>query len=375
MKNSSARSLKLNLKEIKIKSLCNLDNPIIRISSHILFWLTYLMIYSTLSRLNMPKDTFFDLTLRTAIYFLPVDMMATYLTIYVLMPKFLYRGKYMLFIFTFTLSAIPFILLTQAIGHYLYIPHFYPEYAYKKGFWEFSYFYSIVSSYAIVVLAASIKLTKRWYEVKERQTELENQNLRSELAMLKLQISPHFLFNTLNNIDSLIYSNQDKASESIIKLSDIMRYMIYESQMGEVPIQKEIDYINNLIELQSLRYTKENFIDFQIIGDPNQKQIAALLFVPFIENAIKHGDKNVHSPGISISLNIEDTVVKFNITNFVGSNQEKDLVGGIGLTNIKRRLELLYPNNYQLKIIENKQTYHVQLIINYLKNNKAKQLN
>ncbi len=114
--------------------------------------------------------------------------------------------------------------------------------------------------------------------MKEKQKELEKQNLKSELDMLKMQVSPHFLFNTLNNIDSLMYEDKERASEAIIRLSDIMRYMLYESPQGKVELSKEIEYLNNLIKLQALRLTKKNFIEFKVEGNPENKLIPALLF-------------------------------------------------------------------------------------------------
>lgn len=357
---------KTKLRNLKLdfNNILNSNHQSVRVALHILFWFTYLMIHSTLMTLNFPDKSFLNLTFKTTVFYLPIDIIATYFTLYVLMPKFLYTRKLFLFIITFTLSAIPFIILTQTVTYFVYIPIFHPEYAYKKEFYEFSYFYYIVATYSIVILAGGIKLTKRWYETKDKQAELENQNLKSELAMLKLQISPHFLFNTLNNIDSLIYSNKEKASETIIKLSGIMRYMLYDSQHGKVELTKEIEYLENIVKLQSLRIAKDNFISLKITGDTNDKLISALLFVPFIENAIKHGDKNVDSPGISIKLDIKDNLLSFNIVNFVGTNQAKDEVGGIGLTNVKRRLELLYPNNYDIRITESDNIYSVDLILN-----------
>lgn len=337
---------------------------LVTILSHLMFWFTYLMIHSALMKLNLPEKSFMNLASVTAVFFLPVDILATYFTLYVLMPKLLYTRKYILFIFSFTVSAIPFILLTQVIYYYIYAPIFHPEKVILRGFWEFGYFYYVVATYGIVVLAAAIKLTKRWYEEKDRQAELENQSLKSELTMLKLQISPHFLFNTLNNVDSLIYTDKEKASETIVKLSDIMRYMLYESQHQKVHLSSEIKYLNNLIELHSLRYIKEGFIELNIKGKIDNILIAPLLFVPFVENAIKHGSKEVSSPGITINLDIRSDKIVFSIINYINKDQRKDSEGGIGLINVKRRLELLYANNYDLMITETDKIYNVELIVN-----------
>lgn len=336
----------------------------VTIASHVLFWFAYLMIHTALTKLSVHDESFFQLAYLTTIYFLPVDILATYFTLYVLMPLFLYKGKFILFIISLSFSAVLFILLTQVVFYYLYVPVYYPKWITVRGFWEFKYWYYVLSVYGIVVLAAAIKLTKRWYEQKDRQTELKNQNLKSELNMLKLQISPHFLFNTLNNVDSLIYTNPEKASETIVKLSDIMRYMLYESQYVKVPLTNELEYLNNLVELHSLRISKENFIAFNIIGEPNSKEIAPLLFVPFVENAIKHGAKDVNVPGITINLEIKEDQLFFTITNFINNEQNKDPDGGIGLSNVSRRLDLLYPKKHDLKISETDKLFCVELVVN-----------
>lgn len=351
--------------KINFNTMVGSKNIAIKLMLHFFFWFSYLLVYTTLVKLNLPNESFGAMASRTMIYFLPIDMMATYFTLYFLMPRLLYKGKYIIFILNFILSAIFFVLLTRAVIVYI-LPYLYPQkLASRINFWEFSYFYYIVATYSIVILAGAIKLSKRWFEIKERQTELEKQSLTSELTMLKMQVSPHFLFNTLNNIDSLIYSDQEKASEAIIKLSRIMRYMLYEAQQGKVKLAREVEYLKSLIELQSLRLSKENFIAFDIDGEYDNKIIGALLFVPFIENAIKHGDKTVDPPGIIIKLNINDDHLSFEIVNFVKKNQQKDTEGGIGLNNVKRRLDILYPEKHQLEIIENDKIFKVELKITF----------
>ncbi len=334
----------------------------LRFSLHVLFWATYLIVYSALVNVNMEGVSFIELLLRTLVYFIFIDITATYFTLYFLMPKYLYTGKYLVFIVLFILSVIPIMLLNQAMNYYVYIPKFHPNYAYQRSFWEFQYFYNLISTYSVVLLAAAIKLSKRWYEIREQQVELEKQNLKSELAMLKLQLSPHFLFNTLNNIDSLIYSDKDKASESIIRLSQIMRYMLYESQGAKVQLNSEIEYLHSLVELQSLRIAKNNFIIFDLIGDASSIMISPLLFVPFIENAIKHGDKTVEAPGVKIKMEIKSKALSFSIWNAKNANSlSTDKDGGIGLINVKRRLELLYADKHTLNLMDNESEFIVEL--------------
>jgi len=346
-----------------LNSIVNTQNVGLRVFYHVLFWITYLMVHTGLMKMNVPKESMYEMIKNTSIYFIWIDMSATYFTLYLLIPLFLYKKKYVHFIFLFILSSIGFTLITQVSAYYFYIPSLQPNYTLEHSFWEFPYFYYLVATNGIVVLAASIKLTKRWLETQEMKSDLEKQQLKSELAMLKLQISPHFLFNTLNNIDTLIYTNQDLASDSIIKLSDLMRYMLYEANISRVPLKNEIEYIENLIELQTLRLVDSNNISFEIHGDVTNQLIAPLLFVPFIENAFKHGDKNSDLPAIIINLSVHQNSLDFRIENQIAINNSKEKMGGIGLSNVKRRLTLIYPDKHKLnmKIMESKYIVHLYI--------------
>jgi len=337
-------------------------NPI-RTILHIVFWITYLLFFVALAKINLPEVPFLRITFRTGIFSLPVDIIATYFAIYVLMPFLLYKRKYIAFSIAFLFSSVLFALLVHAIDYYFYVPRFYPERAYKQSFWVFPYFFYIVSTNSVVIFAVAIKLGKRWFEVQNRANILEAQNLKSELAMLKHQLSPHFLFNTLNNIDSLIHYDQDKASTAIIRLSDIMRYMLYNSEQKFVLLSKEIEYIRNVIKLQELRMKGKDVIQLDIEGKPGNYKVAPLLFIPFIENAIKHRDKSIEDQGIQIRMTIDGQSLRFKAVNKVDKDQPKDDTGGIGLQNVKRRLKLLYPERHTLRINETYGNFEVELMI------------
>ncbi|OFX27538.1 MAG: hypothetical protein A2033_07730 [Bacteroidetes bacterium GWA2_31_9] len=341
--------------------LLNYKNNIVRIITHIIFWLAYWTIYAFLMSLT-GKDSFFFFFYETTM-FIPIDISATYFTIYFLMPKFLYARRYVAFSLYFTLSTIFTIFLVQSIHYYIYLPWLHPEHAFKYNFFQFNYYYFMISTNSVVLLAAGIKLTKYWYKDQNLKRQLENQNLISELALLRSQINPHFLFNTLNNIDSLIHLNQDMASTAIMKLSDILRYMLYEANADKVSLEKEIQYINSLIDLHSLRFSNKNFIQMVVKGNYKNVMISPMLFVPFVENAIKHGDKNCTAPGIKIEIIVNELNIHFKIENKIGNNLNKDKTGGIGLNNVRRRLELLFVNKYNLEIKHQNNNYIVNLIL------------
>jgi len=177
-------------------------------------------------------------------------------------------------------------------------------------------------------------------------------------------MEPHFLFNTLNNIYSLVYQKSDDAPDAVMKLSSIMRYMLYDSNTRLVPLKKEIEYINSYIELQKLRLKRKDFVELKISGEIENQMIVPMVFIAFVENAFKHGNKKVDSPGIVIDFQILHQKIMFEIMNFTGKDLNiMDATGGIGLGNIKRRLELSYPKKHRLEIIQSEDKYIVKLEI------------
>lgn len=341
-----------------------------RLLSHILFWLAYIgffiLQYSLFKKSDVPiSSTAGSLTL-TAI----IDISAAYFTVYYLLPQFLFKKKYVLFGLLFLVSAGLAIIAQRALMYYVSYPVFYPEWVDEMGsFWKINPFYSLLNIYTVVGLFASIKLVKYWFQNQQMKSELENKNKTSELALLRTQLNPHFLFNTLNNIDSLILTNPEKASDAIIKLSDIMRFMLYDTNTDMVSLEKELNYLKSYIALQQMRFKDSKFVKFVNEGNCNGKTIAPMLFIPFVENAFKHGSKNVKSPGIEIYLTCKEDSISFDVINHFDGTQEmnKDKTQGIGLANTRRRLELLYPGQHELRITRENGFYTSSLKIFYSK--------
>ncbi len=340
-----------------------------RILLHILFWLSYISFfvlqYAVISPNFELKRTIAGLCL-TAL----VDIFASYFTFHVLLQRFLLKKNYLWFVVLFLLSVAFFVIAQRAILQYVNIPLLYPDSPSRlRGFWEFNPFYTFLNIYLVVVLFSAVKLIKYWFVDQKQKAELESKNRISEMALLRSQLNPHFLFNTLNNIDTLIMKDQQKASDAIIKLSDILRSVIYESD-EKVTIIKEIDYLNNFIDLQRLRLKDPDFVSFEIDVHCKNQKIAPMLLIPFVENAFKHGLKNVPSPGICIKLQCDSNSVIFEVTNQINAHiiQNKDAVSGIGLANTKRRLELLYPKNHQLDIVKDDYQFKAKLKINTSEN-------
>jgi len=333
-----------------------------RVLLHILFWLSYISFfiiqYEVISKNFDIKIGSLSLSFSALI-----DIAASYFTVYVLLQKFLLTKKYVWFIVLLLLSMAFFIIAQRAMGYFVTLPLFYPDsQSNLRSFWDFNPFFKLINIYQVVVLFTSIKLIKFWFIDQKRKAELESKNKISEMAMLRSQLNPHFLFNTLNNIDTLIFSNQQKASDAIIKLSDILRSVIYEND-EQVSLSKEIKYIKNYIDLQSLRLKNKEFVQFNYESACLSKKIAPMLLLPFVENAFKHGFKNTASPGIKIDLTCTNDRIVFSIMNKKSQHMEinKDATPGVGLKNTKRRLELIYGSNHQLMIFDENEEYKVKL--------------
>ncbi len=219
-------------------------------------------------------------------------------------------------------------------------------------------------AFLFTTFAVFLRMSIEWVLSEKQKAELLAQSKSSELALLRSQVNPHFLFNTLNNIYSLVCRKSDDAPQAVMKLSEIMRYMLYDTNADKVSLNNEINYLRSYIELQELRLNKKDFIKFEILGDTANKTIAPMLLIPFIENAFKHGSKKVDSPGIIIKIKVDNEKIFFETINYIRKNDEvKDAEGGIGLHNIERRLDLIYPGNHKLEINNNNDIYSVKVEI------------
>jgi LytS/YehU family sensor histidine kinase len=212
------------------------------------------------------------------------------------------------------------------------------------------------------------KVTKDWLVHQQERKELENQKIQSELKFLKSQIDPHFFFNTLNNLYALTLKKSDLAPEIVLRLSEMMRYMLYECNEVKVPLEKEIKYLKNYLELEKLRQGNNFNIQFDIDGESGDKLIAPLVFIPFLENSFKHGVNNqIKSGFVNIDMELSNDRVKMEIENSkvttIESQHTSKKSGGIGLTNVKRRLKLIYPNKHKIDIINKANSFKVLLDI------------
>lgn len=224
----------------------------------------------------------------------------------------------------------------------------------------------ITTNLFIVIFVAMLRFAVEWLEFEAKKKEVENEKLMAELNFLKAQINPHFLFNTLNNLYYLAYSKSDNTTEVIAKLSQMMRYMIYDSNHPKVLLSKEIEYMQSYISLERLRLNDQIPIKFDISGSTENIWITPLIFITFLENAFKHGVSNSNPKAwVNISIQLKGKECVYIVENSRTSDQkEPGEKSGIGLQNVKRRLELSYPGSHKLETIETAEKYQVKLNLN-----------
>lgn len=234
----------------------------------------------------------------------------------------------------------------------------------KKNMFRFGLTLIFPSLFFWVLIGCLLHIFFDWIQSRNKILTLEKQNAESNLALLRTQINPHFLFNTLHNIDTLIMDNQEKASRALIKLSDIMRYILHESPLKEVSLNKEMEHIKNYISLEQLRIKNPDFLNFTINDDYKDRKIAPMLFLPFIENAFKHSVDSDCENGITIKFIINGNNITFICENIYDkSDSNRDSTRGIGLETVKQRLELIYSNKHKLAINKTDTSFNVELNI------------
>jgi len=217
-----------------------------------------------------------------------------------------------------------------------------------------------IGSLIMLLMTAPLRMWHVWYD----RIQYQRQQMEAELKFLRTQINPHFLFNALNNIYTLTYTGSDKAAHMILKLSSLMRYMLYDSNVEKVPLVNEIGYIRNYLELQQLKTEYPQQIVFEVIGDPSRIQVPPMLFIPLFENAIKHGNVEQTQRGwIHATMEISGVHLRLEVRNSYEEGSRKDKTGGIGLENMKQRLRLIYPDKHFFTIQKNADEFIVNLSI------------
>ena len=329
---------------------------------HIIFWFCY-FIFDVVQWGSYYNDYWYSL--RSNLVTFPMAMILVYVNIYYLIPKFIIKKNLKKYIFYFVLSLCIFYAVRTELIYYLVNENVWPESESPQKAYSFNHIIVVflIGIYE-VALVTTLKLMWDWIAERKRTEHLQELQLKTELKFLKSQIQPHFFFNTLNNLYALTLEKSDAAPSIVLKLSDMMQYVIYDVKNKSVRLFDEIKHIQNYIDLERLRYDDSLNVDMEIIGNINDVKVPPLLFLTFIENCFKHGSKIDNVLKVSIKFEkTKDGFLKFNLENSFEKNSYSNPKTGIGIENAKRRLELLFKRNYELKNMILEQKYIVQLKI------------
>lgn len=341
------------------------DSP--RVIWHIIFWVIYTSFFAIVyGSFEEDYSRQFQIVWIDAV----IQMPAVYIVLYFLMPKLLFKGKFGQFFISLLVLIITFSAL--AWFNYVWVQHpmFWGQDNYEPVLINFGKIFKTTSKiYPVVALALVAKWFKFWYKQQKNNQVLAEEKLQAELNFLKAQVHPHFLFNTLNNLYALTLKSSKEAPEVVLKLSDLLSYMLYDCTADTVPLDKEVRLVEDYIALEKIRYGDRLNVNFNLFGEINGRAIAPLMILPFIENAFKHGvSEELDDSWISIDLTLKPENLTLKVENSKSiqevTEDRFEYKQGIGLTNVKRRLEILYPEQYQLDIHESSESFLVVLKLN-----------
>jgi len=343
------------------KWLENTSNTI-PIKYHIWFWLSYFA-FSVIRWGSYYEDYLYSF--KSNLVTFSLSMILVYFNIYFLFPKFIVTKKYKKYIVFFIITLCVFYIVRTELIYVLINENVWPESDLPQKAYSFNHIVVVfLTGIYDIGFVTTIKLTADWIYERKRVENLQKIQLKTELQFLKAQIQPHFFFNTLNNLYALTLEKSDKAPEVVLKLSEIMQYVLYDVKEPKISLLTAINYIQNYLDLERLRYSVKITANTNIIGSIEDVLVPPLIFLPFIENCFKHGAKNNDHFEINISFeNILDKWLIFIVDNSFENKEvfNKNIKGGIGIQNVKRRLQLLYKDNFELKTSIVKQKFQVYL--------------
>ena len=347
-----------------------------RLLMHLLFWIAVTIFCFFVFRLGQPVGR----TLRINLGFLPGHMIFVYSLNYFLFPRYVLKGKF----FSAFLGLLVILLVALIYQNFadVYITHF----SGKKTLWPYNWPRATYALFSIGWIAVTIRLVKNWYVEKEIQYKLEKEKLTVELQLLRSQLHPHFLFNTLNSLYAMTLERSTEAPEAVLQLSSLLRYILYECNDPVVPLRQEIKSLQDYIALEKMRFGDRLDVSLNFSGDIDNRTIAPLLFLPFVENSIKHGiSESPDQSWISLHLYVDGPTLSFKLINSRDPGPSDAAAGqaaprrvpaaprripaaprrvpGLGLLNVQRRLNLLYPDRHTLLLVPEEDTFMVSLTL------------
>ncbi|MBA4257590.1 MAG: hypothetical protein C0446_00375 [Chitinophaga sp.] len=355
-------------------------NRAIQLIAHLAAWicffsLPYLVFFPRLRDFSMSNHMLTVIILNNIML-----VVFFYLNTQVLIPKLLIKEKWLLYVLSLIGCLLFFLYVPRTLAMLIHPPEIPLNVTENtKGInlrsnrigrikrRPYADFFNTVLFLLVITFGACIEVVRRWLQTEQNRKETEHERINTELSFLKSQVNPHFFFNTLNNIYSLAIVKSDKTAHAVLKLSAIMRYILTETERNLVPLENEVSFIHNYIELQQVRLTEKVQVNFTIEGNTAPLLVAPLIFIPFVENAFKYGISTKEKSTIEINLKIVNHTIHFYSKNYIVQSENNMMENtGIGINNVKRRLELLYPEKYELSNFSENGHYIVNLSINTL---------
>ncbi len=337
-----------------------------RCFQHIGYWTVFVLFFAF--AWGTHDDNYLK-TLSVELINLPIKVALVYTVIYYLFPRFLFKGRVWSFITLFLLTLLLASIFQRVIDNLIIVDTFFPEWTKEPTLNIVQLVRGAINISSVLAIPMTVKIMEYLSKVQQKEQSLAKDKLEAELVFLKNQVQPHFLFNTLNSLYSLILKKSDQSLEVLLKLSELLRYMLYETNVPQAELQKEIDCVKSYIELEKIRYGNRVDISLNIWGQTNGYTIAPMLIIPFIENSFKHSTRGFSGQAwITIEIGCTDDALILKVENSIPEVQtQSPAASGIGLNNVQRRLNLLYDNNYELKIDSSEDAY---LVVLKLKLNK-----
>jgi LytS/YehU family sensor histidine kinase len=297
-------------------------------------------------------------------------MAGTYFTTDVLFRKYLFKKKFIGFIALFIISGMVVTLLSEMVSYAIVMPYFYPKFSDSFQFFNpIDMIANFANLYFIIAFAVVIILMSDWFKSEQIKEQVLKEKIEAELQVLKSQIHPHFLFNTLNNLYGLILKGEnDLALATLLKISSMLDYMLHEANAPVVALRREIEIIEDYIALERIRYGDRIKITVNVEGEYSGKTISPLLLFPFVENSFKHGaSEALENPWVNLIITTTDSRMTLKLENSKSQplpTQKRENTGGIGISNVRKRLDLLYNGSYDLNISDEERRYTVILSLN-----------
>jgi sensor histidine kinase YesM len=337
-----------------------------KIKMYVCYWLGYILLFSLIQ--GLPTADFWR-ALSNECYSVLPKILFVLLIVEVAMPLLFFKKKKTLFIFTYLFSILFFAFIQRLIDNYIIIAFYLTEWKSEPLLSAPVYLYNVIKLQFVVTIPLAIKLVYYLAEEKNRVQSILSEKLQTELFSLRNQFHPHFLFNVLNSLYSKILSKSDDSADIVLKISDFLRYSVYDVNTKNISLKKEIEYLKNYISLQQLRFDNRLELSFSTNGDIENQLIEPFLILPFIENSFKYSLDDVNSQAwITISITVAEEWLVIKIENslppdFIKNKDIENPHSGVGITNVKRRLELLYPDQHILTIKNEEDSFFVSLKI------------